>query len=341
MRTPVVALVLLTACAPGAPAGPSVPTGERITIPSLGLRLSAPPPYAVYSAHADSMVIDLNPGGRTARMMSLAAAPSPKGSSCSEEATEHSKLTGGDLAYRLERKSGGSGGAEETLYGCWQQGERSYTIRCDHQDEWRPDARFCLTLLATAEVIEVADAPPTVGPGGLAGHPLGSSTEEPTEPEPAAPVGLEKELYEGFRVVLTPGAGQVWLIKDLERASTSSGFQRTDDFWAVPAPDSSSGDFVVWLEPMVDGKSVSHHDGPYDSLLVTYSALKNPPDRARLYIDALRELTEALGGTAEYRGAPLAAKTPERLRADIESVVAAWQAVGVEPGSVQALRIDL
>ncbi len=82
--------------------------------------------------------------------------------------------------------------------------------------------------------------------------PSDPSTVDIGEPEPVAPAGLEDELYEGFRVVLSPAIEGGWRPGDLGEAATEAGFRRADDFWAIPAPDRSGDEHAVWLEPQVE-----------------------------------------------------------------------------------------
>jgi hypothetical protein len=161
------ALLPLLACAGKAPQV----ADEQTSIPAVGLRLRLPPPYAVYEGSPGTMIIDLRPGGRAPRTISLKLL-SGANPECDEERMDQERLgPGGHTRYRIEQVSGGMGGSEATLHGCWHHGARVYSVRCDHQDEERPDAGFCLAVLATAELIEVHDRPPTVGAGGFAGPP--------------------------------------------------------------------------------------------------------------------------------------------------------------------------
>ena len=117
------------------------------------------------------------------------------------------------------------------------------------------------------------------------------------------------------------------------------GFDQIDDYFGVSASDDAGDDVVVWLFPLVNGREVDHHHGPFDGVRLSYNILRNPEHRTEQFIRCV-EAVSGLGVRTLYREVILAAPLDlSRLRADIAAIAQQWRRKGVVPGSDDALKI--
>ncbi|MEM6957526.1 MAG: hypothetical protein AAF645_17670 [Myxococcota bacterium] len=115
-------------------------------------------------------------------------------------------------------------------------------------------------------------------------------------------------------------------------------FQQADDYFAIP---SDTGDWAIWLYPVVEGNVVHHQTGPFDALQLHYNILRNKVAVADMFRHCIAEFSEILGRSATYLGVPLGT-VPDfsSLNSDIDGVIAYWRGEGIEPGSNAALSVD-
>jgi hypothetical protein len=167
-----------------------------------------------------------------------------------------------------------------------------------------------------------------------------SASAESELPKSALP---ESVLYEGVAVDLKfRGAGPSRSDPIFAKLA-SFGFVPTDDYYGI-ASDSDEGDDVwVWLSPLVAGKEVHDHDGPFDGLRLRYCVLRHPEARAKRFVEVVGKLAAELTVDAHdcARGTMIpAAQLAARLQADVAAVVDHWQKKGIRCGSSAALEID-
>jgi hypothetical protein len=119
-------------------------------------------------------------------------------------------------------------------------------------------------------------------------------------------------------------------------------FEQVDDYFGVRSLGGEGADVPVWLYPLVGGRPVPRHPGPFDGVRLEYNVLRNPARRADHFLRCVQEFA-ALGSGVEYRsrGARLGSPpdlTP--LRADIAAIIQHWAAQGTTVGSDDALAVD-
>jgi hypothetical protein len=169
----------------------------------------------------------------------------------------------------------------------------------------------------------------------------------------------EDLLYQGVSVDVTfadprPSFGDLFrILGDLHPRFPPTGafgferlahlqFEQVDDYFGVRALTDEGDDVPVWLYPLVRGKPVYHHPGPFDGVRLEYSILRNPARRADHFLRCVQEFA-ALGSGGEYRNRSTSLGTPPdltQLRSDIEAVVRHWAAQGFAVGSDDALALD-
>lgn len=119
-------------------------------------------------------------------------------------------------------------------------------------------------------------------------------------------------------------------------------FEQVDDYFGVRSLTDEGTDVPVWLFPLVDGKVVDHHPGPFDGVRLEYSVLRNPACRADHFLRCVEEFA-AVGSGVMYRsrGVPLGSPPDlSAVRADIAAVVSHWAVGGIAVGSDDALALD-
>jgi hypothetical protein len=120
------------------------------------------------------------------------------------------------------------------------------------------------------------------------------------------------------------------------------GFTQVDDFFGIRSEDGVGDDVVIWLYPLIKGRSVYHHEGPFDGIRLNFNVLRNPVDRADLFYRCIESFA-GLGTRITYASRNLDLAKPPDLRpvkADVAAIVEHWRDQGVEVGSDDALEID-
>lgn len=122
------------------------------------------------------------------------------------------------------------------------------------------------------------------------------------------------------------------------------GFDQVDDFWGIPTKDYDVGpDVIVWFYPLVDGSAVYHHDGPYTGFRLDYSILRSPTKNIPIFLQSVAAFVQVLNMRAIYRLRETDLGSPPNLTIvenDINEIVAYWREKGIEPGSLEAMRIN-
>lgn len=121
------------------------------------------------------------------------------------------------------------------------------------------------------------------------------------------------------------------------------GFDQVDDYFGIPAYEEDGDDVKVWLFPLIKGKSVYHHQGPFDGLELSYDALRNPPQNAELFLEVVSDFARHLPAQVHYSLRDLRLENPPDLtvvRNDIAHLVAYWREQNIEPGSNEALLVS-
>ena len=119
-------------------------------------------------------------------------------------------------------------------------------------------------------------------------------------------------------------------------------FDQVDDYFRVRSLTDEGDDVPIWLYPIVGGKPVDHHVGPFDGVRLEYNVLRNPAHRAEHFLKCVTEFA-ALGCGAIYRnrGIPLGTRPDlSAIQADIDAITRHWAAQGIVVGSDDALAVD-
>lgn len=158
----------------------------------------------------------------------------------------------------------------------------------------------------------------------------------------------EDELYEGVTAEITfPAPGPTFhdllaLCKlaspeDLPAtgsafsAHTGLGFDQIDDFYGVRSESGGGDDEIVFLAPIIDGKEVWHHDGPFEALRLRFNVLRTSPRHAAHFLKCVTDLSTLTSDPA-----------PDLvvLEGKINAIAAYWTKSGIKPGSDKALLVD-
>ncbi|WP_143305249.1 hypothetical protein [Chitinophaga vietnamensis] len=118
----------------------------------------------------------------------------------------------------------------------------------------------------------------------------------------------------------------------------SLGFEQLDDFFGILNGEEEGDDVLVWLFPMQNGEEVFHNAGPFDSLRLSYSALRNAPVNISLLADCYQQIKDVLNTEVFFEGKKIDNFGPVQQRAD--EIVAHWRSNNVEPGSEASLLIE-
>jgi len=121
-------------------------------------------------------------------------------------------------------------------------------------------------------------------------------------------------------------------------------FDQVDDYFGIRAEEDDDGDDVsIWLFPLVKGKAVGHHAGPFDGIRLSYSVLRNSVSTAKLFLRVVDEFAKHLPVRVIYTQRDEDLGNPPNLTVleeDINQVIASLREQGIEPGSSAALRMD-
>ena len=129
-----------------------------------------------------------------------------------------------------------------------------------------------------------------------------------------------------------PNSREFATLKDL-------GFEQVDDYFAIKNDTDVGDDIKLWLYPIIQGNEVSHNDGPFDAIRVTYNIVRNDPKNADLFEKAFYEMTSNLNVTPTFDGNTINNYT------DIKQTIAKTvqycrEKLKVEPGSDKALQLE-
>lgn len=119
-------------------------------------------------------------------------------------------------------------------------------------------------------------------------------------------------------------------------------FDQVDDYFGVPSLAEDGDDVVIWLYPLVKGRPVDHHPGPFDGIRLSFCVLRNPVRHAEYFLRGVERFAR-LAPRVFYRSRHMDLGSPPNLdvvRSDIESIAQTWRDRGIEVGSEEALRID-
>lgn len=119
-------------------------------------------------------------------------------------------------------------------------------------------------------------------------------------------------------------------------------FTQVDDYFGIRSDNDVGDDVVVWLFPLVNGKEVFHHSGPFDAVRLKFSVLWNPMSRADDFYRCI-DAFASLGTATSYVNRGIDLGTPPSsapIREDIESIINHWRAKGIEVGSDDALELE-
>lgn len=133
-----------------APADAAIPSTMKIIVwGELTFRVPADA-----DSHGSSDRFDLSrrPHTRSPDTMSIRRSTAEEHTTLLRTAKSKSVLTGGNLAYRIDRSEGGSGGPEAALIGEIEIGGATYRVECHAQSEDRePPGDWCVPYVLTVE----------------------------------------------------------------------------------------------------------------------------------------------------------------------------------------------
>ncbi|CAL1516906.1 hypothetical protein [Chitinophaga sp. MM2321] len=162
---------------------------------------------------------------------------------------------------------------------------------------------------------------------------------------------MENDILIDFRFVAKekPRFGELFLITGEEHPKfpprnkafeqlAPLGFEQLDDFFGILNGEEEGDDVLIWLFPMINGEEVFHNSGPFDSIRLSYSALRNAPVNISLLNDCFNTLKDMPDVEVFFEENRIAAFDPVQKKAD--EIIAHWRANKIEPGSDQSLLIE-
>jgi len=105
-----------------------------------------------------------------------------------------------------------------------------------------------------------------------------------------------------------------------------------DDYFGIPFETNEGDEVVVWLYPRIDGEVVDRHPGPFSGLRLSYCTLRNPEERAKLFLE--------LASAIEKNYSVTLSQSIESAERKIDAIVAYWSRKGIKVGSGESLEID-
>jgi hypothetical protein len=128
------------------------------------------------------------------------------------------------------------------------------------------------------------------------------------------------------------------------QALAQYGFQQMDDYYGIKSTAKEGTDVVIWLFPLVGGKEVCHHHGPYDGVRLAFNILHNSPRRAKDFTKVVAAFAQTLKTRNRYPLRDLdLGNLPDLavIEQDIQKVIQFWQNQGIKPGSAAALEVEI
>lgn len=116
-----------------------------------------------------------------------------------------------------------------------------------------------------------------------------------------------------------------------------------DDYFSVTSDEEEGDDVVIWLFPLIGDETVYHHSGPFDGIRLSYSILRNPVEKASLFLKVVADFASQLPVEVFYRLRETNLGHPpdlSLLESDIKAVIEYWRAEGIEPGSDEAMMVE-
>ncbi len=107
---------------------------------------------------------------------------------------------------------------------------------------------------------------------------------------------------------------------------------QVDDYFGIEAEEDEGDDVPVWIFPLIGGEVADHHPGPFDGLRISYCVLRNPAERASLYL--------SLAASIEKQFPVFLSQSIESAKQKIDAITSYWASKGIEVGSDKSLEID-
>ncbi len=105
-----------------------------------------------------------------------------------------------------------------------------------------------------------------------------------------------------------------------------------DDYFGIPAATDAGDDVSVWLYPLIDYDVADHHPGPFNGLRLSYCVLRNPEERAQLYLNLAKAIEDNFQVTLS--------QSVDSAKQKIEAIISYWSGEGIEVGSSESLEVD-
>ena len=117
------------------------------------------------------------------------------------------------------------------------------------------------------------------------------------------------------------------------------GFTQVDDYFGIRNESDYGDDVKLWLFPVINGKEVYHDDGPFDSIRLNFSVLRNGIETSELLEKIYNSFKKNLDVNILFNGKEIKdyAVIEKKLN---EIVDYCRNELKVEPGSEKALQLD-
>ena len=166
---------------------------------------------------------------------------------------------------------------------------------------------------------------------------------------------LETLAFEGINIDFQfnsnkPNFGDLFLIVGFENPNflpksrefeklTELGFEQTDDYFGIRNKTEIGDDIKLWLFPIINGKEVYHENGPFDSIRISYTVVRNEVSTSEIFEKTFNAIMENLNVTPIFEGKQV--ENFEEIKEIITKVVQyCRQELKVEPGSEKALELE-
>lgn len=169
------------------------------------------------------------------------------------------------------------------------------------------------------------------------------------------PVDLEELAFEGisidFKFTSTkPSFGELFLIvgfpnpnfppnsKVFEKLN-DLGFAQIDNYFGIKNKSKTGDDVLIWLYPIIQGKAVYRHPGPFDAIRVSFSILRNEVKTIKLLEKGFNAFKENLPVEIYLNQQKIEYFSAIETITN-QTVNYCQTELGVEPGSDEAMELD-
>lgn len=115
--------------------------------------------------------------------------------------------------------------------------------------------------------------------------------------------------------------------------------EQIDDSFVIRDSSINGADEKLWIHPVVEGKEVFHHPGPFDAIRVSYVVVHNGEKTLKLLENVFNEMVLNLEVTPKIKGRRIE-NFEEIRKIAVKTITYCKEELGVKPGSDEALLLE-